>query len=93
MWNEGSPTPCALSCFAMGLICYARKSYINILLIWLSIVGGKFPASALTKQEVEAYRKNESQDMHKTLDAYLLISQRMGVFSMCLYHSFISELT
>ncbi|KAI5421792.1 U-box domain-containing protein 33 isoform X2 [Lathyrus oleraceus] len=51
----------------------------------IPMMGGKFPASALTKQEVEAYRKNESQDMHKTLDAYLLISQRMGVRAEKLY--------
>jgi hypothetical protein len=42
-------------------------------------VGAKFPANALTEQEVKAYREIESQDMHKTLDAYLLICQRMGV--------------
>ncbi|XP_058743984.1 U-box domain-containing protein 33-like isoform X2 [Vicia villosa] len=45
----------------------------------IPMMGAKFPASALTKQQVDAYRKIESQDMHKTLDAYLLISQRMGV--------------
>ncbi|CAK8560813.1 unnamed protein product [Lathyrus sativus] len=45
----------------------------------IPMMGGKFPASALRKQEVEAYRKNERQDMHKTLDGYLLICQRMGV--------------
>ncbi|WJX86962.1 hypothetical protein P8452_69201 [Trifolium repens] len=45
----------------------------------IPMMGAKFPANALTRQEVKAYREIESQDMHKTLDAYLLICQRMGV--------------
>ncbi|XP_045788296.1 U-box domain-containing protein 33-like isoform X1 [Trifolium pratense] len=45
----------------------------------IPMMGGKFPANALTRQEVKAYREIESQDMHKTLDSYLLICQRMGV--------------
>ncbi|XP_057454645.1 U-box domain-containing protein 33-like isoform X2 [Lotus japonicus] len=48
-------------------------------MIPISDMGAKFPASALKEQEVEAYREVERQDMHKTLDAYLLICQRMGV--------------
>ncbi|TKY63926.1 U-box domain-containing protein 33 [Spatholobus suberectus] len=45
----------------------------------IPLMGAKFPASALKEQEVQAYREIEKQDMHKTLDAYLSICQRMGV--------------
>lgn len=45
----------------------------------IPMMGAKFPANALTEQEVKAYREIESQDMHKTLDVYLAICQRMGV--------------
>ncbi|KAK2353744.1 U-box domain-containing protein [Trifolium repens] len=45
----------------------------------IPMMGAKFPANALTRQEVKAYREIETQDMHKTLDSYLLICQRMGV--------------
>ncbi|GAU44028.1 hypothetical protein TSUD_349600 [Trifolium subterraneum] len=48
-------------------------------------VGAKFPANASTRQEVKAYREIESQDMHKTLDSYLLICQKMGVRANKLY--------
>ena len=65
-------------------------------------MGAKFPASALTEQEVKAYREIESQDMHKTLDVYLAICQRMGVivivchnyiFPCDCFAAFISKLT
>lgn len=42
-------------------------------------VGTKFPASALNDKEVEAYRETERQNMHKVLNDYVLICQRMGV--------------
>jgi hypothetical protein len=51
-------------------------------------VGAKFPANALTRQEVKAYREIETQDMHKTLDSYLLICQRMGVRNCCSHNYF-----
>ncbi|CAL0304690.1 unnamed protein product [Lupinus luteus] len=37
------------------------------------------PLSSSKEQEVRAYREFERQNMHKTLDNYLLICQRMGV--------------
>jgi hypothetical protein len=43
------------------------------------IVGAKFPASSLKDQEVQAFREIERKNMHKTLDEYLRICQRMGV--------------
>lgn len=46
---------------------------------FLFTVGTKFPASSLKEQEVRAYREIERQNMHETLDDYLLICQRMGV--------------
>lgn len=52
------------------------------LLIWLFIVGAKFPASSLKEQEVRAYREIERQSMHKTLDEYLLFCRRMGVIGL-----------
>jgi len=58
------------------------------LLIWLFTVGAKFPASALTEQEVKAYREIESEDMHKTLDIYLAICQKMGVFVVVCHNYF-----
>ncbi|XP_028770412.1 U-box domain-containing protein 33 isoform X2 [Neltuma alba] len=45
----------------------------------IPLMGTKFPASALKDQEVEAYRETERQNMHKILNEYLLICQRMGV--------------
>lgn len=45
----------------------------------IPMMGAKFLASALTEQEVKAYREIESQNMQKTLDVYLAICQRMGV--------------
>lgn len=46
---------------------------------FLVIVGTRFPASSVKEQEVQAFREIERQNMHKTLDDYLLICQRMGV--------------
>jgi len=42
-------------------------------------VGGKFPASALKEEQVQAYWEEERQGMHRILDDYLRICQRMGV--------------
>ncbi|KAJ0113486.1 hypothetical protein Patl1_00456 [Pistacia atlantica] len=42
-------------------------------------LGTKLPASSVSEQEVRAYREFERQEMHKNLDEYLLICQRMGV--------------
>jgi len=42
-------------------------------------VGGKFPASALQEEQVQAYWEKEKQDMHRTLNEYLQICRRMGV--------------
>ena len=47
--------------------------------ICLSLVGAKFPASSGEDHEVKAYREIEKQNMHKILDDYLCICQRMGV--------------
>ncbi|XP_027334440.1 U-box domain-containing protein 33-like isoform X2 [Abrus precatorius] len=44
-------------------------------------IGAEFPPSALNEQEVQAYRANERQEMHKALDAYLVICQKMGVWA------------
>ncbi|KAG4925576.1 hypothetical protein JHK87_051116 [Glycine soja] len=44
-----------------------------------SVVGGKFPASALKEEQVQAYWEEERQGMHRILDDYLRICQRMGV--------------
>ncbi|KAL2335977.1 hypothetical protein Fmac_010423 [Flemingia macrophylla] len=48
-------------------------------MIPLALMGAKFRACALDEQEVQAYHENQRQDMHKTMDAYLSICQRMGV--------------
>ncbi|KAE9595512.1 hypothetical protein Lal_00030468 [Lupinus albus] len=45
----------------------------------IPLMGAKFLASSLKEQEVQAYREIERQSMHKTLDEYLRICQRMGV--------------
>ncbi|XP_020217130.1 U-box domain-containing protein 33 isoform X2 [Cajanus cajan] len=54
-------------------------------MIPLTLMGAKFRASALEEQEVQAYHENQRQDMHKTMDAYLSICQRMGVRAGKLY--------
>ncbi|KAJ1429592.1 Zinc finger, RING/FYVE/PHD-type [Sesbania bispinosa] len=53
--------------------------HVHVPATMIPLMGAKFPASALKEQEVGAYREIERQDMHKTLDAYLLICQKMGV--------------
>ncbi|KAJ1403529.1 Serine/threonine-protein kinase, active site [Sesbania bispinosa] len=53
--------------------------HVHVPAAMIPLMGAKFPASALKEQEVGAYREIERQDMHKTLDAYLLICQKMGV--------------
>ncbi|XP_061341263.1 U-box domain-containing protein 33-like isoform X2 [Gastrolobium bilobum] len=45
----------------------------------IPLLGAKFPVSAQKEQEVLAYREVERQDMHKTLDDYVLTCQKMGV--------------
>lgn len=47
--------------------------------MFLFIVGGKFPTSALKEEQVQAYWEEEKQNVHRTLDEYLQICQRMGV--------------
>ncbi|KAJ8748935.1 hypothetical protein K2173_013371 [Erythroxylum novogranatense] len=42
-------------------------------------MGGKFPASLLTEEEVSAYRESERGEMNQNLDEYLRICERMGV--------------
>ncbi|CAJ1950147.1 unnamed protein product [Sphenostylis stenocarpa] len=45
----------------------------------IPLMGAKFRANALREEEVHDYHERERQKMHKTLEAYLLICQRMGV--------------
>ncbi|KAF2315302.1 hypothetical protein GH714_038764 [Hevea brasiliensis] len=51
----------------------------------IPLMGTKFHASSLKDQEVRAFREIERQDMHKTLDEYLLFCRRMGVQAEKLY--------
>jgi len=51
-------------------------------------VGAKFPASSLKDQEVQAYREMERQNVHKTLDEYLRICQRMGVIFIVMLYAY-----
>ncbi|KAK7824290.1 u-box domain-containing protein 33 [Quercus suber] len=44
----------------------------------IPIMGARFPASALTKQEVRAYQEIERQNMQKILDEYLLFCRKIG---------------
>ncbi|KAJ1408635.1 Rossmann-like alpha/beta/alpha sandwich fold [Sesbania bispinosa] len=53
--------------------------YVHVPATMIPLMGAKFPASSLKEQEVRAFREIERQDMHKTLDEYLRICQRMGV--------------
>ncbi|CAL0315073.1 unnamed protein product [Lupinus luteus] len=53
--------------------------HVHVPAAMIPLMGAKFPASSLEEQEVEAYREIERQSMHKTLDEYLHICQRMGV--------------
>ncbi|KAF7844531.1 U-box domain-containing protein 33 isoform X1 [Senna tora] len=53
--------------------------HIHVPATMIPLMGTKFPASSLEEQEVEAYREIERQNMHKILNEYLLICQRMGV--------------
>lgn len=39
----------------------------------IPMLGGKFPASQLTEQQVDAYRQHEKEKINKVLDEYLLI--------------------
>ncbi|KAJ1379995.1 hypothetical protein SESBI_46414 [Sesbania bispinosa] len=52
--------------------------YVHVPATMIPLMGAKFPASSLKEQEVRAFREIERQNMHKTLDEYLRICQRMG---------------
>ncbi|KAM6601120.1 hypothetical protein CsatA_020729 [Cannabis sativa] len=45
----------------------------------IPLMGTRFPANSLKDQEVRAYREIEKQKMHRSLDDYLFICDRMGV--------------
>ncbi|XP_061341300.1 U-box domain-containing protein 33-like isoform X2 [Gastrolobium bilobum] len=53
--------------------------HVHVPASMIPLLGAKFPVSALKEQEVLAYREIERQDMHKTLDDYVLTCQKMGV--------------
>ncbi|XP_047156379.1 U-box domain-containing protein 33 isoform X2 [Vigna umbellata] len=53
--------------------------YVHVRATMIPLLGGKFPTSALKEEQVQAYWEEEKQDMHRTLDEYLQICQRMGV--------------
>ncbi|XP_057754675.1 U-box domain-containing protein 33 isoform X2 [Arachis stenosperma] len=53
--------------------------HVHVPATMIPLMGAKFPASSLKEQEVRAYWDIERQTMHKTLDEYLRICQRMGV--------------
>ncbi|CAL0318381.1 unnamed protein product [Lupinus luteus] len=53
--------------------------HVHVPAALIPFMGGKFPASSLIEQKVQAYREFERQIMDKTLDEYLCICQGMGV--------------
>ncbi|KAE9605398.1 hypothetical protein Lal_00024550 [Lupinus albus] len=53
--------------------------HVHVPAAMIPFMGAKFPPSSLKEQEVRAYWEFERQSMHKTLDEYLHICQRMGV--------------
>ncbi|KAG5092629.1 hypothetical protein JHK82_051407 [Glycine max] len=53
--------------------------YVHVRATMVPLLGGKFPASALKEEQVQAYWEEERQGMHRILDDYLRICQRMGV--------------
>ncbi|XP_014497846.1 U-box domain-containing protein 33 isoform X2 [Vigna radiata var. radiata] len=53
--------------------------YVHVRATMIPLLGGKFPTSALKEEQVQAYWEEEKQNMHRTLDEYLQICQRMGV--------------
>ncbi|XP_061360041.1 U-box domain-containing protein 33-like isoform X2 [Gastrolobium bilobum] len=53
--------------------------HVHVPATMIPMMGAKFSASQMKDQEVRAYREIERQSMHKILDEYLLICQRMGV--------------
>ncbi|OIW19917.1 hypothetical protein TanjilG_28896 [Lupinus angustifolius] len=53
--------------------------HVHVSATMIPFMGGKFPPSSLREQEVRAYWEIERQSMHKTLDEYLRICQKMGV--------------
>ncbi|WJX82980.1 hypothetical protein P8452_65677 [Trifolium repens] len=53
--------------------------FVHVPATMIPLMGAKFPASSLKDQEVQAFREIERKNMHKTLDEYLRICQRMGV--------------
>lgn len=58
----------------------------------LFLVGTKFPPSSLKEEEVEAYRELERQTMHKSLNDYILICQRLGVIAINHHSVYIQHL-
>ncbi|KAK7295091.1 hypothetical protein RJT34_17994 [Clitoria ternatea] len=52
--------------------------YVHVPATMIPLLGAKFPVSTLKEQEVRAYQEIERQDMHKIMDEYLCICQRMG---------------
>ncbi|KAK7349510.1 hypothetical protein VNO77_06937 [Canavalia gladiata] len=55
--------------------------HVHVPASMIPLWGAKFPESALTEQEVQAYREIERQEMHKALDNYLIMCQKMGVWA------------
>ncbi|KAK4266842.1 hypothetical protein QN277_023710 [Acacia crassicarpa] len=53
--------------------------HVHVPATMIPLMGTKFPASSLEEQVVEAYREVERQNMHKSLNEYLLLCSRKGV--------------
>ncbi|KAI4328794.1 hypothetical protein L6164_021123 [Bauhinia variegata] len=53
--------------------------HVHVPATMIPLMGTKFRADSLQEQQVQAYRDVERKDMHKNLDEYLLICQKMGV--------------
>ncbi|XP_042509789.1 U-box domain-containing protein 33-like isoform X2 [Macadamia integrifolia] len=51
----------------------------------IPMLGGKFPANTLNKQEVMAYRELERKKMHDALNEYLSMCHRAGVRAETIY--------
>ncbi|XP_054784245.1 U-box domain-containing protein 33-like isoform X2 [Prosopis cineraria] len=52
--------------------------HVHVPATMIPLMGTKFPASSLKEDEVEAYRELERQNMHKSINEYILFSSRMG---------------
>ncbi|RDX69245.1 U-box domain-containing protein 33, partial [Mucuna pruriens] len=59
--------------------------YVHVRATMIPLLGGRFPASSLKEEQVQAYWEEERQGMHKTLNEYLRICHRMGVRAEKLY--------